>query len=162
MEESSGNDHEGLARHVLVVCSGGGHWIQMKRILPAFNKNLLSVATVDLSCAQNAGVDFHAIAKIPDFNRKNLLAVIRFFPESYRLIRKLKPTHVISTGAAPGIVAMMMARILGCKTLWIDSVANTKKLSMSGRIACFFASEVFTQWEHLDGSHGAKYAGKVI
>jgi len=162
METSSRNDHEFMSMHVLVICSGGGHWVQMKRILPAFRGHDVSVATVDLGSVKNAGVDFVSTTKIPDFNRKNLLATALFFPRALQMIRKLKPTHVVSTGAAPGIITLLIARVMGCKTLWIDSIANTKKLSLSGRLACLTANEVFTQWEHLNGRHGARYVGRVI
>lgn len=162
METSSRENLAGLKKHVLAVCSGGGHWVQMKRILPAFESNNLSVATVDLSCTRNSGVNFYSESEIPDFNRKNFLPTILFVPKAFRLIQKLKPTHVISTGAAPGIITLVVARLMGCKTLWIDSIANTKKLSLSGRLACLVANEVFTQWEHLNGKHGAIYAGRVI
>ncbi|WP_083928431.1 hypothetical protein [Marinobacterium rhizophilum] len=162
MEKTSCNDHVPVSKHVLVICSGGGHWVQMKRILPAFEGHLVSVATVDLSCADNAGFDFYSKNKIPDFNRKNLLPTLLFVPKSLWLVRKLKPTHVVSTGAAPGIITLVIARLMGCKTLWVDSIANTKKLSLSGRLACVTANKVFTQWEHLNGKHGATYVGKVI
>lgn len=162
MERASRGGYEPMKKHVLVICSGGGHWIQMKRILPAFNGHSISLATVDVGGVSNIDVDFETVTKIPDFNRKNLFAATAFLFSSLKLIYKLRPTHIVSTGAAPGIIALVIGRLIGSKSLWIDSIANAKKLSVSGRIACIAANQVFTQWEHLNGKNGAKYVGKVI
>lgn len=162
MEESSRSGPFEVMSHVLMVCSGGGHWIQMKRLLPAFDGIKISAATVDLACLSNAGVQFDYKIKIPDFNRSDPASALTFVFKSLWVIKKIKPTHVISTGAAPGVVMLAAARLSGAKVIWVDSIANTKKLSMSGRIACLFAHRVLTQWRHLDGLHGAKYMGRVI
>lgn len=151
-----------MKSRVLIVCSGGGHWVQMKRLLPAFDGLIVSVATVELSCLRSCDFTFNSEIQIPDFNRKNPRSIGAFFFRAVSILFSLKPTHVVSTGAAPGLVMLFVARLMGCKVLWIDSIANAKKLSMSGRIACYFASAVFTQWEHLDGKHGARYVGRVI
>lgn len=151
-----------MKKRVLVICSGGGHWVQMKRILPAFKGHSISIATVDIGGISKSDRDIESVIKIPDFNRKNLLATLSFVFKAVIIIRKVKPTHIVSTGAAPGIVTLTIGRLMGCKSLWIDSIANAKKLSVSGRIACFTANKVFTQWEHLNGKFGAKYVGRVI
>ena len=162
MGASSKSNQVDLRKNVLAVCSGGGHWVQMKRILPAFNECDLSIATVDLSCIYKVDAQLKLVVELPDFNRKNVLLMILFVPRVINILRDINPTHVVSTGAAPGIITLVVARVMGCRTLWVDSIANTKRLSLSGRIACFVANQVFTQWEHLHGQHGAKYAGRVI
>jgi hypothetical protein len=68
---------------------------------------------------------------------------------------------VISTGAAPGYLAIRFARLLKARTLWIDSVANVEELSMSGRMASQAADLCLTQWPHLaDGR--IRYLGAVL
>lgn len=66
-----------------------------------------------------------------------------------RILRKVKPVAVFTTGAAPGLTCLMAAKLCGIKTIWIDSVANVEHLSASGRIAHKFVSRVYTQWPDL-------------
>jgi hypothetical protein len=52
--------------------------------------------------------------------------------------------------------------LFGKKTIWIDSLANFDRISVSGRIASLFSNLILTQWEHLEGYNKAKYWGKVF
>jgi hypothetical protein len=68
---------------------------------------------------------------------------------------------LITTGALPGLFCLIAARLLGARTVWIDSIANSDQPSMSGRIARLFAHEWFTQWEHL-ATRRRRYEGAVL
>ena len=70
---------------------------------------------------------------------------------------------VVSTGAAPGLIALPIAKLFGARTVWIDSLANCERLSLSGRIARHFSDLWLTQWPHLAGSHaGLRCYGSVL
>jgi UDP-N-acetylglucosamine:LPS N-acetylglucosamine transferase len=71
------------------------------------------------------------------------------------------PAAVITTGAAPGLVALFAAKLCGVKTIWIDSVANVEHLSASGRVARKFADRVYTQWENLS-TDNIYYKGNIF
>ena len=69
---------------------------------------------------------------------------------------------IVSTGASPGFFAMLFGRLLGRKTIWVDSIANVDELSLSGKQAGRFADLWLTQWEHLARPDGPKYFGAVV
>jgi UDP-N-acetylglucosamine:LPS N-acetylglucosamine transferase len=69
---------------------------------------------------------------------------------------------VVSTGALPGVVCILAARLLGKKTLWIDSIANSKKLSLSGKIAKKIAHKTLSQWPEVAAQEGVAYQGRVL
>ena len=69
---------------------------------------------------------------------------------------------IVITGASCGYVAIRLGRMLGCRTLFIDSVANAERLSLSGQLASRHADLMLTQWPHLAGDRGPRYAGSVI
>jgi hypothetical protein len=76
---------------------------------------------------------------------------------------KVRPHVVVTTGAAPGLVAIGVGKLFGAKTVWIDSLANSEVLSLSGRIAEKYADLWLTQWPHLDDSlPRLKYMGSVL
>ncbi|MBT8423046.1 MAG: UDP-N-acetylglucosamine--LPS N-acetylglucosamine transferase, partial [Gammaproteobacteria bacterium] len=68
----------------------------------------------------------------------------------------------VSTGAAPGYFAIRFGKLLGAKTIWIDSLANVEQLSRAGRMAERYSDLWLTQWPDLAGGDGPDYAGQVI
>jgi hypothetical protein len=68
---------------------------------------------------------------------------------------------VVSTGAAPGYIAIRLGKLLGARTVWIDSVANVEELSLSGRMVSGRADLCLTQWPHL-ASGPVAYMGTVL
>jgi hypothetical protein len=73
-----------------------------------------------------------------------------------------RPEVVVSTGSAPGFFCLLAGRLIGARTLWIDSVANAEQLSMSGRLSRAVAHQCWTQWEHLAAPEGPHYHGAVL
>jgi len=68
----------------------------------------------------------------------------------------------VTTGSAPGLLALRLARLLGMRTVWIDSVANVEELSLSGRKARRYADLWLTQWPHLAKEQGPEYRGSLL
>ena len=79
----------------------------------------------------------------------------------WTLLRE-RPTIVVSTGAAPGYLAIRGGRLLGARTIWIDSVANVEELSMSGRMASATADLCLTQWPHLAGGQRPLHGSSTV
>jgi UDP-N-acetylglucosamine:LPS N-acetylglucosamine transferase len=145
---------------VLLICSGGGHWVQMSKLLPAFDGQKVNIATVDTSVRSQ--YPLHDFVKVPDFNRSEPFKIIKGFCQIFNIVYQSKAKYVISTGAAPGLLGLITAKIMGKKTLWIDSIANPKKISLSGRIASCFVDEILTQWPTLSENGRAQYKGRVV
>lgn len=146
-------------RRILAVASGGGHWVQLQRLRPAFAGHDVAYLTTERGYREDvAPARFYAIA---DGNRSRPLALARGTLQLAWVLVRERPDVVVSTGAAPGYMAIRLAKLLGAQTLWIDSVANVEELSMSGRMASTKADLCLTQWEHLaDGA--VRYEGAVL
>lgn len=102
------------------------------------------------------------IRVLPDANRDQLLKGFRCFFAAFKLIMKEKPDIVLSTGALPGLFCVIIAKMAGARTIWVDSIANSDAPSLSGRIARPFSSLWVTQWEHLARSDNARYFGALL
>jgi UDP-N-acetylglucosamine:LPS N-acetylglucosamine transferase len=98
---------------------------------------------------------------LPDANRDEPGRAVRCFIAAFRLIWKVRPSILITTGALPGLFCLICARLLGSRTIWVDSIANSDQPSLSGRIARPFAHEWFTQWAHLANDR-RRYEGAVL
>lgn len=135
---------------VLAIASAGGHWIQLLRLKPAFKEHELIFMSTRQGFADT--VEGYKFYKVPDSNRKNKLKLLKSAFSVTRLVLSIKPDVIITTGAAPGLMGLLVGKLVGAKTIWIDSIANVEKISMSGNIASKIADRVYTQWEHLAGN----------
>lgn len=145
---------------VMAISSGGGHWIELRRLTPAFEQCDVHWVTVECDYGDEVGDDaFHIVT---DATRWNKLALCRMVLQIIWLLVRLRPDVVVTTGAAPGYAAVRFARYVGARTVWLDSIANADELSMSGRMAGQHADLWMTQWAHLAGEAGPEYAGAVL
>jgi UDP-N-acetylglucosamine:LPS N-acetylglucosamine transferase len=147
-------------KRILAVASGGGHWVQMMRLRPAFEG--YDVAYLSVHAEYQEQVPGHRLYVVNDSNAKNKIAVLKTAWGVWRALRKERPDVVISTGAAPGGLALFFAKRLGVKTIWLDSIANAEVLSLSGQKASAYADLYLTQWPELAQEGGPEYAGSVL
>jgi UDP-N-acetylglucosamine:LPS N-acetylglucosamine transferase len=147
-------------KKVVAVASGGGHWIELLRLSPAWAGCETVFVTVNQAYSCDVpGHKFYAISDATRWTRLRLIAVT--FKLLWILSRE-RPAVVISTGAAPGYVAIRIGKLLGAKTVWLDSIANAEELSMSGSLAGGCADLWMTQWPHLAKEKGPHYKGAVL
>ena len=146
---------------VLALSSGGGHWVQLLRLRPAFEGCDVTFATVSRSYESDLepGVRFR---RIPDSSmwQKHRL-VLSALVVSWVVLTE-RPDVVVSTGAAPGYFAVRVGALIGARTIWVDSVANAEQLSLSGREAGKHVDHWVTQWPHLATENGPYYHGSVL
>lgn len=88
---------------------------------------------------------------------KVFLCVIQIF----LIFVKNRPRFIISTGAAPGAIAIILGKLFGAKTIWVDSMANIEKVSLSGKICLKFCDQFYSQWEHL-ACDNIKFEGGIL
>jgi exopolysaccharide biosynthesis glucuronosyltransferase PssD len=150
-----------LGKKVLVATSAGGHWVQMRRMLPAFDG--CELVYVGVEPELDADLRPARYYRVRNVNRRDPLGFVPALRETWRLLREERPDAVVSTGAAPGLVALVMAKLLlGSRTVWVDSIANRERLSLSGRLARPVADAWLTQWPHLARPGGPHYWGAVL
>ena len=149
-----------MTSRVLAIASGGGHWVQLLRMRQAFADRDVAFCTVrDGYRAEIGDARFHVV---PDANRWDKLGLVRTAWAVLRVVMGERPDIVVSTGAAPGLFGIAFGKLLGARTIWVDSIANAETLSLSGRQARRFADLWLTQWPHLAADDGPFYKGSVL
>jgi Oligosaccharide biosynthesis protein Alg14 like. len=145
---------------LLAVSSGGGHWVQLLRIKHAFEACDVTFVTVHESYrAQVPDQNFYVVT---DANRWTKIRLLKAARRLAWIIWNERPDIVVSTGAAPGYLALRLGRTMGARTIWLDSIANVEELSMSGSRIGHSADLWLTQWPHLARPEGPLYAGSVL
>ncbi|MGA3171436.1 MAG: UDP-N-acetylglucosamine--LPS N-acetylglucosamine transferase [Chthoniobacteraceae bacterium] len=145
---------------VLAVASGGGHWVQLQRLRPAFDG--CDVAFASVKDGYRTDVSGKRFYVIPDSNMQQKIALVRTAIMVLLVLLRERPQVIISTGAAPGYFAVFFGKWMGARTIWLDSVANAEKLSLSGEKAGRYADLWLTQWAHLARESGPRFYGSVL
>ena len=78
------------------------------------------------------------------------------------ILLKERPQVILSTGAAPGVVAILLGKLFRIRTIWVDSIANVQKISRSGELVKTKADVFLTQWEHLSDQQQILFKGSVL
>jgi len=145
--------------NILAIASKGGHWIELLRLMPLFEAD--KVTFISNTANLEDTVKGHKFHIVPDANKDDKLDLIKCSMSVFWYVLISRPEVIITTGAAPGLLGILMGRIFGVKTIWVDSIANVEKLSLSGNIALRIADRVYTQWEHLS-SPKVIFSGNVL
>jgi UDP-N-acetylglucosamine:LPS N-acetylglucosamine transferase len=145
---------------VLAAASGGGHWEQLMLLRPTLAQYDIRFATTEPAVAAQHGIT--AVESLPDCNQNKPVQSALCALKAFQIVLKHRPQVILSTGAAPGFFCILAGRLIGARTLWIDSVANGEELSMCGKLSKRFAHECWTQWEHVAATTGTRYFGAVL
>jgi len=147
-------------KKILAVASAGGHWIQLLRLRSAFEGYDVVFASTNRSNYSDVEkFEFHSFK---DAHRKAFWNFFIMIIQLIFILRKVRPTIIITTGSAPGLMTLIIGRMFSTKNVWIDSIANVEKLSTSGKIAHRFADLYLTQWEDLAKPDGPYFKGSIL
>ncbi len=150
----------GIRRRVLAVSSGGGHWVQLMRLSRILEEHDVVFATVDES--YGCDVEGSKLYTFVDATAWNKLKLLRQAFQILLIVLRERPEIVISTGAAPGYFALRIAKLLGAKTIWIDSIANAECMSRAGTQVGAHADLWLTQWPDLACECGPYCKGALL
>ena len=144
---------------VLAVASGGGHWVQMMRLRPAFASCDVAFATTPHAAISMVNPSrLHTYA---DANAQTPAALIMAAFKLLWIVLRERPDVIVSTGAAGGVLAILFGRLVGAPGLFIDSIANAETLSLSARLLRR-VSAVASQWPDVARRNGVLHFGSVI
>ena len=149
-------------KKICLAASAGGHLTELLRLSESWqNYETFFVTTVpvvqdDLKGTGNVYV-------VGECNRQNIGLVLLVLIRCIKIILKERPDIVISTGAAAGCMICFLAKMLGAKIIWIDSITNVERISLSGRMVRYIADLFLVQWPELLSKYKkVEYAGTLI
>ena len=145
---------------ILAVASAGGHWVQLLRLRPAFEGGEIRFLTTRAPSVKELDGDHFRL--IPDGSMDDKIGLIKSAVGILCQVIVFRPDVVISTGAAPGYMALLFGKLIGARTIWVDSIANSEELSLAGKKVRRWADCWLTQWPELAKEEGPYYYGAVI
>jgi UDP-N-acetylglucosamine:LPS N-acetylglucosamine transferase len=147
---------------VCLVSSAGGHTSQLLKLSESWKGSRSCwITTVDVIKKK---LSKHGkVYVVGECNRRQPWRVFVVLLRCIRIVFREKPDVVISTGAAAGCIVCFLSKLLGAKIVWIDSITNVYRLSLSGRLVRRIADLLLVQWPELAEKYpGVEYAGAVI
>lgn len=148
-------------KKVLAVASSGGHWSELKRVLPALEG--AELAYVSVSPEYRADVPNNRFYTINDAHRRDKIGTAMAIARMFAIILRERPDVVITTGSGPGMLAIRVGKLLRVRTIWIESISSVDEMSFSGRHAAKHADLCLVQWPHLaKKEEGIEYVGAIL
>ena len=147
---------------VLAIASPGGHWIQLNKICNPLDDRFEMVYVTPGAQYASAAKNSRKTLTITDASADSKIKLIPLAFQLLYIFAKERPSAIISTGAAPGAIAFLLAKFLPIKTIWVDSIANVSQISRSGRMVKNHADKVITQWKPLSDDETVFYKGSIL
>lgn len=146
----------------LLVCSPGGHLLQMLRLRPAWQHLDATWVTLEAADSRHLLRDSSAVFAHGPTNRslRALLANLRL---AWRVVRRERPRVILSTGAALAVPFFFVGKLHGCRLVFVESLTRTDDLSLAGRIVYPLADAFFVQWPRAaERRRKARYVGGLL
>jgi len=148
--------------HICLAASAGGHSSQLLELSESWKGRSFFWITTTSVLTEKLLRDSR-IYVVGECNREHLLHVLRVLMRCVKVILVERPDVVISTGAAIGCIVCFLGKLLGAKVVWIDSITNVEKLSLSGKMVRYIADLFLVQWPQLAEKYSnVEYAGTLV
>lgn len=149
-------------KKVCLVCSSGGHFVQMYSMCELWKQYECLWVTFpgeDTDCLLRDANVVHAYHP----TNRSIKNLIRNIGLAWTTLRRERPSAIVSTGAGVAVPFMLIGRLLGIRTIYIDSLTRTDDLSLSGRLLYRWVHTFLVQWPAVAEKHPrALFRGRVL
>jgi len=128
-------------KSVVLVCSTGGHLLQLIRLKPWWGRLQRTWVTFDKQDGRSFLKDENVVWAYHPTTR-NLFNAARNLILAFRLLRRKRPELVISNGAGVAFPFFIVARLMGIKTAYVEVCDRIDSASLTGRL-CYPLSDLF-------------------
>ncbi len=138
---------------VLLISSTGGHFQAMLRLHPFWRKHdccWVTFQTASTELILNGENVYWAHSP----TNRNIPNLIRNFWLAFQVIRQERPQLILSTGAGVAVPFIIVAKLAGIRTAFIESFTRVQELSLSAKLVLPFLDVVYVPWEQI----AAKYS----
>ena len=147
---------------VLLVCSAGGHLLQLRLLEEAWANRSHAWVTIERedSCSLLATERVFYAYGPTTRNVPNLLRNIRL---AWTVLNRLRPGVIVTTGAAISVPFAWLGRLFRARIIYVESLTRVAKPSLSCRLVRPVAHRIYVQWPELTRTvPGARYVGNVF
>ena len=152
-------DHEATAScRICLVSSGGGHLTELLALRRAYQAR-------DHFFVLNRRIDLPQELQGRTFFICHSERDWRFFLnlwEAWQILRRERPSVILSTGAGPAVPFALVGKCLGIKNVFVECSTQIVRPSLTGRIMYYLADRFYYQWESLKRYYPRGHYGGVL
>jgi beta-1,4-N-acetylglucosaminyltransferase len=151
------------ARHdLLLVCSCGGHLLQLVALRPVWEARDRLWVTFDKSDSRSLLAGESVIHAFGPTNR-NIPNLLRNLRLAVTTVWRVRPRVVLTTGAGVAVPFAWLARLSGARVIYVESFTRIETPSLSLRLIRPVADRVYVQWPDLAARYPpARFVGDVF
>lgn len=147
---------------LLLVCNPGGHFSTMmglKKFWSNHEREWVTYSKFDTELLREKEIVHWVTMQEARMLGRAFINFIRAF----FILSKSRPDLVISTGASLSVPFIVAAKILGIKTVYIESISRSEILSLSGQLVYNLVDEFYVQWtDCVERYPKVQYQGIVV
>lgn len=139
---------------ICLVSCHAGHLTELLMLLPAFeghDRLFVTQRNVRVETLSSHGRVF----TLPAIGFNPWRMLFAFF-QAARILHRERPHLIVSTGTQIAIPFFVLSRLLGCKSIFVESWCRIHSASRTGRIIYPLADYFFVQWPTMLEIYGAK------
>jgi UDP-N-acetylglucosamine:LPS N-acetylglucosamine transferase len=146
----------------MLVCSSGGHLLQLHQLREAWTGRTTLWITFDKSDARSLLAGEDVVYAYGPTNR-NLVNLVRNLGLAWKIVRHVRPKVLVTTGAGVAVPFAWIARLHGARIAYVESISRIDRPSLSWRLIAPVADRLYAQWPELaERMPRARYAGSVF
>lgn len=164
----------------MFACSEGGHFTQLMALHDLFGVYDSILVTDNFRASKEmpelkdiGRIEFvggfanarksHAGSKYSDNRITYFLGYLKLFIECRKVIKRVRPKVLISTGSNIAVPLFFCGKLMGTKLIYIESRARVYTKSMTGKLVSGISDKVIVQWkEMLELYKNAEYYGVLV
>lgn len=147
-----------MATKICIVSSCGGHLTEVRALRSVYERHPHFYVLNDRVILPE---DMEGKTSFIRHSERDLLFFVNLW-EAWRILRRERPTLILSTGAGPVVPFALVGKLLGVATIYVETFARVSHPSISGRIMYRLADRFFYQWESQAESFPRAVCGGLL
>ena len=152
-----------INKKICFVASSGGHLEELLMLKPLIKENDIIITEKTSIGELNCNNKLVYVSQINRKEKTFIFKFIKLFFQSIKILISENPKYIVSTGALVSVPIMLLGKMFGKKTIYIESFARITEASLTGKILYKFVDLFFVQWEEMLKVYpNAKYVGGLF
>ena len=149
-----------MTAKICIVSSCGGHLTEVRCLLPAYQQYPHFYVLNDKALLPT---DMQGRTYYITHSERDWRFLLNLW-EAFVLLRQLRPTLILSTGAGPAVPFALVGRLcFGTRVVFIETITRIDRPSMTGRLMYWLAHDFYYQWQGLARYFPkGKYGGALL
>lgn len=133
-------------QRILLVGSSGGHLTQLMSLRAWWEAHPRGWVSFDTPDAVAHLEDESDVTWAYRPTTRNIPNLLRNAAQAVRVVRRFRPTVIISTGAGVALPYFVLGRLRGVRTVYIEVFDRIETPTLTGRLVRPFADLMLCQW----------------